>query len=455
MTTDRPRRASYRFATALMATCALAAPELHQAAGLSAQTVSGGSGVAFTLAPYAGQTAFGEKLEIGDKAFGGALAGVDFNRYLGLRGYYWRAVNLESRVRWEPLMSYGGEARVSFLPWLLDGYWMRLSPHLLVGGGVLDYMNSRRALADQRDDQGVFIFGGGVDVALGRNFRLGFEARDYLASTPGNPESNPYSVQSLQLSGSLGFVIGGGRRRSGPPAAAAPLAQGEAREIREEVSALVEQHQELVDRHQELLRELSEREAEAEELALEIARMRALIASGLREAAENREDQAQAETENTWDPRDGDWERPLNRSVWYAGVRWGSGAQMALGLQQLWRPISDFDKLELAPDVSVAFGRGSATWTATVGPLFHFPAFSPSPDLAISPFVSAGGGWMHREKSSVAMTATIGMNVYSLRAGSRSEWMPPLDGYLAYQGVDILRDARQGSVVLGLRMGVF
>lgn len=130
----------------------------------------GGTGLA--VEPFVGRLNYDGDLDLEHQNLAGLRAGIDFNSYFGLRGFYWRAVNADFDGT-EDLAAYGGEALFSL------GAGTGLSPYLLAGAGRLDFESGFPAGAPQ-EDRTALILGGGIALGLSDNFQVNLAVRDYL-----------------------------------------------------------------------------------------------------------------------------------------------------------------------------------------------------------------------------------------------------------------------------------
>lgn len=137
-------------------------------------TLSGLRGVAIPVEPFVGRLGYDDDVGLDDQYLLGVRTGLDFNRYFGLRGYYWRGVN-DDFDGTDPVQSYGGEAQFN----LNSG--PGVSPYLVAGAGRIDYGDDfRNAQGVASGDRTALILGGGVSLGLSERLRLNVSARDYV-----------------------------------------------------------------------------------------------------------------------------------------------------------------------------------------------------------------------------------------------------------------------------------
>ncbi len=163
------------------------------------------SGLSLPIEPFVGRLSYNHALDLDDQDVVGARTGLDFGRYFGLRGYYWRGVN-DGFDRFEDVQSYGGEARFN----LNSG--QGAVPYLLAGVGQLDFRPDFRDRADStRSDRTMLIAGAGMALTLSDRLVLNVAARDYVFSNQDLEDvTKPDRLYSnWVVSAGLQFAIGG------------------------------------------------------------------------------------------------------------------------------------------------------------------------------------------------------------------------------------------------------
>jgi hypothetical protein len=197
------------------------------------------SGFSLPVEPFVGKLDFNDKLALENQDFVGVRTGIDFGRYFGLRGYYWRGVS-DQFDTFQPIQSWGGEARFN----LNSG--RGAIPFLVGGVGQLDFRSEYRDQnGDPRSDRTMLIVGGGLDFTLSDRLVLALSGRDYILSDVNlEKTSQPEDLFSnWALSASFRFSLGGsspsGQRPllGGKPETAAPAAPRGAGEPSPEASA--------------------------------------------------------------------------------------------------------------------------------------------------------------------------------------------------------------------------
>jgi len=186
-----------------------------------------------SVEPFAARTDFADELGLDRLHAAGARAGVDFNQNVGLRAFYWRAVD-DDFSEFQDAEAYGAEARFN----LNTG--PGLSPFLVAGAGRIRFTDEFFDVEGERpDDLDHLILGGGVSFALGDRARVELGVRDLLM-TPGadlEDVTNPDEfVHSWQYSAGLSLTLGARPRGS---------QEGSVREREEELERLVEENRRL------------------------------------------------------------------------------------------------------------------------------------------------------------------------------------------------------------------
>lgn len=175
-------------------------------------------GLAFPIEPIAGLQTFDNATPLEDQELIGVRSGLDFGRFIGLRGFYWKGVH-NGFDAFSDVQSYGGEAQFSL------GAGAGLSPHLLLGVGQLDFESSYgqedydEPLGFEAQDRTALIVGGGANLGLGENLNLSVQARDYVVAASGfEGSSDPVDevsseddlLHNWQFVAGLNLRIGGG-----------------------------------------------------------------------------------------------------------------------------------------------------------------------------------------------------------------------------------------------------
>jgi len=160
----------------------------------------GGAGFNLGLEAVAGKMVFNNNLLFRDTWMAGGSAGFDIGPYVGLRGFYWRAMEEGSFTSFDDLAMWGGEMRMKLNT---SG---GMVPFIMLGGGKMDVNNGYRgrmisstdtigvALSDA-NDAGFAMGGAGLLIPLGRNLKIFGSARAVLtSSSPINDLSAPEEI---------------------------------------------------------------------------------------------------------------------------------------------------------------------------------------------------------------------------------------------------------------------
>jgi hypothetical protein len=136
----------------------------------------------------------------------GTYAGVDFNEFIGLRGFYYHAtLNEEISFDFDKLAMYGLEFRAR----LNDG--SGVTPFIILGGGYLDPGSSYLGIDDMALKGTGFASGGlGMDVPLSKNVALIGGARAMFSSNESAEDiSGSNDIQShMVFNAGLKFTLG-------------------------------------------------------------------------------------------------------------------------------------------------------------------------------------------------------------------------------------------------------
>jgi hypothetical protein len=162
-------------------------------------------GTALSFEPLAGRLDFADELNLARQNLLGARAGIDLNRLVGVRAFYWRGMNDEFN-RAEAIQGYGGEAQFNL------GTGQGVIPFLLFGASQIEFREGYTDLTGApRSNETALILGGGVSIALAERVRVNAGVRDYILSEQDLDEvrRTDQLVHSLHLSAGLSFAVGG------------------------------------------------------------------------------------------------------------------------------------------------------------------------------------------------------------------------------------------------------
>lgn len=146
---------------------------------LRSQFGSGLRGLGVRIEPFLGRLHFHEALGFtGRQPMQGLSAGLSLGPYLGVRGFYWRAVREDVfSVDYGDLQAYGGE-----LHFRLNDT-AALTPYLALGGGYLDVLSGYAAPEGRPpDDEPFLVAGGGLALPVGESVTLNGSVRSLLIS---------------------------------------------------------------------------------------------------------------------------------------------------------------------------------------------------------------------------------------------------------------------------------
>jgi hypothetical protein len=156
----------------------------------------------------AGQLDFDKALPYANTKYVGAATGFNFGPYVGLRGYYWRAMDTDYFSSFDKLAVYGGEGKFK----LANG--QGLTPSINIGGGVIDALKGYEVDGVELDEKNrPFVSGGlGLDIPFGRTFKLTAYGKALLTSN--DPLENATNPDELATSWAYGLsanlLIGNG-----------------------------------------------------------------------------------------------------------------------------------------------------------------------------------------------------------------------------------------------------
>jgi multidrug efflux pump subunit AcrA (membrane-fusion protein) len=227
------------------------------------------------LEPYAGRIDFADELRLERQYLAGARAGVDLNRNVGLRAYYWKGV-VDDFTDWMDLVGYGAEAQFA----LNTG--SGLSPFLVAGVGRIDFEDEYRDLdGEPRTKENHLTLGGGASFWLGNNVQLQLGVRNLLMTVGSELEdvTDPDElVSNWHYSAGISFSFGARGRTTAQRAADRERTQLDVELERARLDAELERAR--LDAEMEQARRDAELErarfdAEMERLAEENRRLRA------------------------------------------------------------------------------------------------------------------------------------------------------------------------------------
>lgn len=168
-------------------------------------------GLSLPIEITAGQLDFAKALPYANTKYVGAATGFNFGPYVGLRGYYWRAMDTDYFSSFDRLAVYGGEGKFK----LANG--QGLTPSINVGGGVIDALKGYEVDGVALDEKNrPFVSGGlGLDIPFGRAFKLTAYGKALLTSN--DPLENATDPDELATSWAYGLsanlILGNGAKK--------------------------------------------------------------------------------------------------------------------------------------------------------------------------------------------------------------------------------------------------
>jgi hypothetical protein len=169
-------------------------------------TSPGLRGAAITVEPIGGRLDFADELNLARQNLLGVRAGLDLNRLVGVRGFFWRGIN-EDFNEATPIQGYGGEVQLNL------GAGTGIVPHLLAGAGQINFREGYTDLGGAvPTDRTALILGGGVSFSLSERLRGNASVRDYIIGVSeefGDVRRTDQLLHSLLLSAGLSFAVGG------------------------------------------------------------------------------------------------------------------------------------------------------------------------------------------------------------------------------------------------------
>lgn len=206
-------------------------------------------GLRLVVEPFYGSVDFNRDLNFAPgQRFGGIFSGIDMGPYVGLRGFYWRAM-ADSEVAFEDLQAFGGELRLA----LSTG--RTLTPMITLGGGYLDVLENYEGRDGARPSGEAFVMGGGgIRVPFSDQIQVTGGFRMLLISSEGVDNlSQPSDIYlSTMLTGGIRFAVGGRAPSPTPPISEALAEPEDAREA--ELRRLRERIEELEGRRVDSVR---------------------------------------------------------------------------------------------------------------------------------------------------------------------------------------------------------
>ncbi len=167
---------------------------------------SGFRGIRWVLEPGVGYLKFEDNQAFRNTYLIGGYAGIDFNDFVGIRGFFFKATTDDKlSFDFDNLQMYGGEFRTKLN--LSKG----VTPYLAIGGGYINPMDNYMPSDTIAAEGQFFAHGGlGLNIPLSKNLEL-FGSAKYLLTSNADPENleNPETIKNNFLySGGLRFTLG-------------------------------------------------------------------------------------------------------------------------------------------------------------------------------------------------------------------------------------------------------
>lgn len=213
--------------------------------------------VSLELEPGVSRVRFDESLPYRDAYFGGGSIGMNFGPLVGVRGYYYQAMEDDNlNLDFDKLAMYGVDMRFN-----LNNVQTGLVPFLVVGGGYMDAGDSYVGASESTGvrSQGFATGGGGLVLGLGRNLRVRGSIKGLLMSGTDIEDIANTDQITTSTQYTIGIDLALGRRAKDGNALAA-AAREDALEAQRQANAV--QAQELRLEYEE---QLAETEAELNE----------------------------------------------------------------------------------------------------------------------------------------------------------------------------------------------
>ena len=175
---------------------------------------SGVKGLRVPIEPTLGRMNFNNKLPYRDAWMGGGYAGLDFGPYVGLRGFYFQAMENNSvNLKFDKLAMYGGEVRMR------TNLSKGLTPVLIIGGGYLKVGDAYVPQDSVAAGSQAFALGGlSLNLPISSTFNLFGGARAILTSN--SDVDDLQGTDQIQTSWmySVGFKLSFGQKTEAPEA---------------------------------------------------------------------------------------------------------------------------------------------------------------------------------------------------------------------------------------------
>lgn len=177
--------------------------------------------IGYAIEPSIGKVYFDKSLPFRNAWLAGGTAGVNFGPFVGLRGFYWQALESGETTKFDKLAMYGGELQMNL------NTATGIIPYITVGGGNIDieennYTGRIVTVNDSirnvlpAEDKGFAMGGLGLVVPISKGFRIFGTARAIL--TTGSATDDFQEPDQLQTSWmfNAGIKLSLGKRSDNP-----------------------------------------------------------------------------------------------------------------------------------------------------------------------------------------------------------------------------------------------
>ncbi len=163
-------------------------------------------GLQLAIEPGAAYIAFDENSLFRDTWFVGGYAGLDFNKYIGIRGFYFQAVeSMKLSTDFENLSMYGMEFQARL------NASTGITPYISLGGGYINPENNYRGKGGALVKGNEFATGGlGLNIPLGKRVLVTGGARAMITSSENAEDIQvPGDLQThLMYNAGIKFTLG-------------------------------------------------------------------------------------------------------------------------------------------------------------------------------------------------------------------------------------------------------
>jgi opacity protein-like surface antigen len=173
---------------------------------------NGFKGIQFIVEPSVNYIKFDEKSLFRDTYLLGVYAGFDFNQYIGIRGFYFRATeNDQISTTFDQFSMYGMELRAR----LNDGNGV--TPYLILGGGYLNTLDGYQGKNGFPFDSQEFAQAGlGLNIPLSKNILITGGVRGLITSASDVEDLQTPEDFQTHIMYNVGLKLAFGGKKSNP-----------------------------------------------------------------------------------------------------------------------------------------------------------------------------------------------------------------------------------------------